>query len=238
MSLAALDPSRLRALLAADARSIRRDPVLYLVVVMAFLPAIVFGIWRAPIDAFLLARTGFAEFTGAVLGFLLVLPAGLLGWVSGMLLLEDRDEGTLTALDVTPVGKGGVLFYRAGLAAVTSFALGTAAIALLSPLPPGPALGLAALLGLESAGVVVFTLAAAGNKVEGLALSKFLNLFALGALIALLPGMWRFAASPLPSFWVGEILFNAPGPLLWSLAGAVHLITLICLARWAARRAA
>ena len=47
----------------------------------------------------------------------------LIGWVTGFLLLEDRDEGTLLALDVTPVGKSGFLLYRVGVTATLAVAL-------------------------------------------------------------------------------------------------------------------
>ncbi len=36
----------------------------------------------------------------------------LIGWVTGFLLLEDRDDGPLLAVDVTPIGKCGFLAYR------------------------------------------------------------------------------------------------------------------------------
>ena len=49
-----------------------------------------------------------------------VLPALLIAWVTGFLMLEDRDDRALLALDVTPPGKAGFLAYRVTVTAGVS----------------------------------------------------------------------------------------------------------------------
>ena len=99
-----LAPRRLWRLLSSDAMNISRDPILVIAAVMSLLPALLLHYGKSPMDASALAAFGIAEISRFFVPVALMIPATLVGWVTGFLLLEDRDEGTLLALDVTPVG--------------------------------------------------------------------------------------------------------------------------------------
>jgi hypothetical protein len=227
--LSALAPRRFGRLLVSDALNVGRDPVLIAACVMSVIPAIALFLTRDAIDRAALDAFGIAAFSRYIVPVALLLPAFLVGWVTGFLLLEDRDERTLTALDVTPVGKGGFLLYR-----TTMTALITAAITLLGLVLIAPDAGLGAQLLIlvmvpaEAVLAAVILPALARNKVEGLALTKLTNIMSVVPLLAIIPSPLRLLGGIVPSYWIGELLgLSGTTPLpFWLIAvatAAVHL---------------
>lgn len=229
-SIGFLHPAKWTTLLSADARNVTRDPTLLFVTIFAFVPLVGFGIWGADIDNWVSQSIGLDNFTHYALPVLLVVPATLFGWVSGFLLLEDRDDGPLIALDVTPMGRSGFFGYRIGITAIVAFALTLLGLLILAPGMNGfVATIISVLLALEA---VCFAFALPGiarNKVEGLALSKVLNLFSIMPLLALIPAPWRYLTAPLPTFWLGELIYNPQALPLPFAIGAALIIHLVCV---------
>jgi hypothetical protein len=222
-------PRRFSRLLLADAMNVSRDPMLLFASGLSFLPSI--GLWlgRDAIDDAGLA-IGVAELSSILVPVALLLPAFLVGWVAGFLLLEDRDDGPLLAVDVTPIGKEGFLAYRLVVCAGIAAAVTVLALALLLPdaalwlklvtlitVSVDAALGAAALL------------AIARNKVEGLALTKLTNIAAIVPLAAVIPSPLRLTAGIVPTYWLGELL---------GLAGSSALPPWLALALLVATHAA
>lgn len=243
MSLTAIvHPRRLTRLLGADTRSISRDPIMIAAMVLALLPAAVLAIWDGPLIALGQSAFGLDDLAFYTIPLALMMPVALVGWVVGFLLLEDRDDGTLMAMTVTPVGKSGYIAYRIGFAFLLAF-LCTLYGCVLLPVGGGPvmALALAVLVGLNA---VLFSLALAalaGNKVEGLALTKLLNIASMLPYLALIPGPLRFLAGVLPPFWIGELLgitarHPLPLGLAFPIALVVHLVAIAALVRVIDRR--
>lgn len=238
-----LSPNRLRKLAGADARNVVRDPVLLSVMVMSALPSIALFAQGSALDDWAFRVFGFEGAARIALPFVLTLPAFLIGWVTGFLFLEDRDEGTLLALDITPLGKSGYAAYRIGYAALITFVLTLlAAQSLLPDKALAFTLLIAALIAVEAAASALILPAIACNKVEGLALTKLTNLLALSPYLALFSGPWRYMFAPLPGFWIGELLgFGGPQkmalPLAAMLALGIHLGVLWLLLQLFRRRA-
>lgn len=236
-------PRRFWLLLTGDALNIARDPMLVFAAAMSLLPALALALFRGPMDDAAQAAFGIAGFSRYVVPLALLVPASLIGWVTGFLMLEDRDEGTLIAIDVTPMGKTGFFAYRAALTALLGAAVTLYAWPLIMPaLPPLTVLALALVVAANAVAFAVVLPALARNKVEGLALTKLTNLAAVVPLLAAIPSPLRYVAGVFPSYWVGE-LFGltdvAPLPL-WTgapLAFAVNGAALWLLFRLLARRA-
>ena len=227
-------PRRLSRLVAGDAMNIARDPMLLLATAMSLMPALALHFARAPLDAAALAAFGVVDITRYIVPVMLLIPAVLIGWVTGFLLLENRDEGTLLALDVTPVGKGGFLLYRVGVTATLAAALTVYAWPLVMPEASfGLAVSLALAVGANAVTFAVVLPAIARNKVEGLALTKLTNLFAVAPLLAAIPSPWRCLGGVVPSYWVGELLGLTP-----VAPAAPWLATVLALATAAAAIAA
>lgn len=205
--LGALAPGRFWRLLVSDALNVGRDPVLIFSSLMSAIPAIALFLLRDTIDAAALEAFGVADFSRYIVPVALLLPAFLIGWVTGFLLLEDRDERTLTAIDVTPTGKGGFFLYRATVTALIAAAVTLLGLVLLLP-AAGPGVQLLILVMVPAEAVIAALVlpAIARNKVEGLALTKLTNIASVVPLLAIVPSPWRLLGGIVPSYWIGELL--------------------------------
>lgn len=230
---AILAPSRFARLFAADVMNVTRDPMLVFAIVLSLLPSLGLHFFHEAIDAAALHSFGATGTSAALTAVALVLPATLTGWVTGFLLLEDRDDGPLLAIDVTPVGKLGFITYRVLVTAVVTAAITATAVWLMD-------------LEIERAATVIMVAAEAviaaallpafaRNKVEGLALTKLTSIMAVVPLLALIPSPWRFVAGAVPSYWLGEMMFGT-GPRLpdamMILAGLVVHAAWLATALW------
>ena len=237
-----LSPRRFGRLLAADAMNVARDPIMPLAIIMCLVPAIALRLFGGSMDSAAEAAFGLPDLSRYVAAIALVIPAGLLGWVAGFLLLEDRDEGTLLAIDVTPVGKQGFLAYRVSATALAAVALTLYNCWLAIPgLTIPTMLLLCVVVACNAVAAAVILPAFARNKVEGLALTKLTNLVILLPLIAAIPSPLRFFGGILPSYWVGELLGLPATPLPLAVAAplaiAVNVAAVALLFGWFGRRA-
>lgn len=226
-----LSHPRLIALFKADVNNIKRDPIMALTIILSlFLPFVLWH-WRPSIDNYAVDAFNIKGFSHYIVSFTLVLPGLLLGWITGMLLLEDRDDGPLLALEITPLGKVGFLFYRATVTALVSFLVTLVVVKLLLDVSLFLHLFLALLVAMEAVMITFALVELANNKVEGLALSKVLNIAALFPLLALLSSPLRYFAAIVPSYAIGEILHSdtLPVVVVYSLALLIHIVVLVGL---------
>lgn len=231
----------IRAFGTNDLRNVLRDSTL-----LTFVLAPLFGVavlrLLVPVAATYLERRYGFDLTGyyplLLSLFLLGLPLGFGGLV-GFMVLDERDDDTLTALRVTPASLTGYAGYRISTAIVLSlvYTLGCIPLTGLAPPEQLPNLIPAALLAaLFSPVVALLLISLANNKVEGLALSKAFGIFILGPLAAYFIGTnWQLLLGVLPTYWSAKALWMAAdGGNFWPyiLAGlAYHLLLLTLLLR-------
>ena len=203
------------SLLAADARNIAREPPLWACVLLPWLLALGLRFGFASLEELTAPWIALGELRPHVAAFAVVMPGMMIGWVVGFLLLDERDDGVLAAIEVTPLGRGGFTRYR--LLLPTLLTLVTAALVHLCAgvLAPGWGPTLTAIVAASAVAplVALFLVGFAGNKVEGLALAK------LASLLVLLPGWWtmRMFTGGLDPRSLAEL---AVGLSLAALAGA------------------
>jgi fluoroquinolone transport system permease protein len=196
-----------RTLGAFDRINIGRDPLLRGMMVLPLILALVIRFTVPPIVARLEMMTGvgFQPHLEPVVGYsLLTLVPILAGTVIGFLLLDQRDDGTLTALRVTPLPLAGYLTYRLAVPVLLSVVL----TAVMFPVAGFGGLGLPTLL-VAALGAApfapVFALflgSFAANKVQGFALMKASNLVLILPLIAYFaPSRWDLALGVVPTYW-------------------------------------
>ena len=82
----------------------------------------------------------------------------------------------------------------------------TAAAMIVPALSPWMYLLIAVLVATEAVIAAVMLAAFARNKVEGLALTKLMNIAAVTALIAAIPSPMRYIGGLIPTYWIGELL--------------------------------
>ncbi|MBE2239722.1 MAG: hypothetical protein IAE81_18190 [Caldilineaceae bacterium] len=233
----------LRSLGPIDAHSIGRDALLRWMIFIPLVMALAIR-WALPL---LVVAAGqwlaldLTPFYAPLMGYMVLLIVPYFwGAIVGFLLLDQRDEQTLIALQVTPLSLRGYLAYRllapALLAALTTLLVmpitglfdlpwwGYPLLALsVAPLAPLAALSLAAL---------------AQNKVQGLALMKAAGIVLVPPLIAyFLPAGWQIPLALTPTWWPAQTLWQlqrgAPEWWLLLIGGFFYQTMLL---RWLVRR--
>lgn len=196
-----------------DVRQVLRDPVMAGLLMAPLLLMVVFKlllVFLAPAVAF---HTGFdiTQWHPWVLSFVVILNAGMLGVVTGFMMLDDKDGNIAELMAVTPLGRSGYLLNRlsftSGLCVLYTFlsyfvlgvvSLDVFSVALLS-----------VLLAVYSATIGLLLFSGAENKVKGLTFSKALNLLILFAFADLFSLRWfTVVAWFFPPYWISYIILN------------------------------
>lgn len=191
-----------------------RDPLLPWVIFLPFGLALLLRALMPGIET-ALARASFdlSPYHRLIMSGYLMTAPGIIGMVTGFLLLDERDARTLSALRVTPMSMRQYLALRMTLPlllGIASTLVGYPVVGL-TPLPLSSLLPIA-VVGATSAPVLALLLGAlAPNKVAGFALVKVMNVFNLLPVFAFfVPMPWQFAIGVLPAFW--------PMRALWAVA--------------------
>jgi fluoroquinolone transport system permease protein len=136
----------------------------------------------------------------------------LIGFVTGFLLLDQRDDRTLVALQVTPLSLNGYLAYRLTMPVLLSLFL-TLLVLPLSGLVSlsFPLLFLVALSAAPMAPIFALALAALSqNKVQGFALMKVSGIVLLPPLAAyFIQSPWQLLLGLVPTYWPAKTLWAA-----------------------------
>jgi len=164
----------------------------------------------------LLAASAFnlAPYHPLIMGGYLMSAPGMVGFVIGFLLLDERDAGTLKALRVSPLPMRHYLAYRVIgplLAGTVSTILGYP-LAGLSPIGVTTLVAIAIVAGLAAPLLALVLAIAAPNKVAGFAVVKVLNAVNLLPIAAFfIPAPLQYAAGVLPTYWPMRALWSAAG---------------------------
>lgn len=228
----------LKALGPIDALSVARDPLLRW---LLFYPLLLTGVirWGMPLLAARLMDSfqfDLAPYYPLLMSFVLVMTPMLAGMVVGFLLLDQRDDQTLTALQVTPLTLTGYLVYRISL----PIALSLATTLVIFPLAGLVEIGfggliLAALSAAPLAPFYALSLAAfAGNKVQGFALTKAMGVLLVPPVLAyFIPPPWQWLLSPDPLYWPAKLLWllyaGETGYGLYLLLGLLYQLLLLAV---------
>jgi fluoroquinolone transport system permease protein len=233
----------IRALAPIDAKSIRRDSYLgwVLLIPLGIAALVRWGVPR--LSDWLAVSLDFdlAPYYVLITSYAVALMVPLLiGQLLGFLLLDERDDDTLTALLVTPLPLEDYLAYRIGLPL-----LGCTLLVMLAVLAtdlvqlPLTLLGPIALLyALEAPMLTLLMASVCENKVQGFALVKAVGAVPLlSAAAYFLEEPWQYAAGVIPTFWPVKAFWLASegsSAAFWAVfaAGlAVHVVILALLLR-------
>lgn len=221
----------IRTLGPIDAKSVARDSMLRWLVGTPIVFALVFR-WGVPVlHAWLGERYGFdlAPYYPLLTSFLVLMVPTLLGAVVGFLLLDQRDDRTLTALQVTPLTVEGYLAYRIAVPMLVSIPVMMASIAIADLVTMGVGAAFAASVQAAPAAPLyaLFVAAFASNKVQGFALLKGVGVLTWPPVFAwFVTSPWQVAIGidplywPLKLFWMLEA--GEPGVWLYWIAGLAY----------------
>lgn len=204
----------INTLVVSDIKNITRDFILvfclllpvFLVLVFRFMIPFISGLIRPHFDLY-----PYFPFIFSL--YLLVAPM-LYGWVIGFLLLDERDENTLIAISITPLGKRGYLLYRIVILILVNYVF-IMALAPLTGLMEVSILRLFPVAMLSSLEAPLFALMIASfarNKVEGLAFAKGLGLLIIPCFVGLtVPPPWHYLGGLFPTYWVTQSVLSMNG---------------------------
>lgn len=196
-----------RSLGPIDVRSIGRDNLLAWMFLMPFVISLILRLGLPPLQSRILELTGFdlSPYHPLILGFYLVLLTPMLfGMLVGFLLLDEMDDDTLMALQVSPLSMTTYAGYRILAPMALSLVLTLLIYPVVSLVPlPLPDILLTAVVAAPGGPVLALFIAGfAENKVQGFALLK-----ALGAVLMLpvisffAPPGWGILFGILPTYW-------------------------------------
>ncbi len=205
----------IRVLGPLDARGVGRDALLrWLVVMPVGIALAIRGVLPALLErAVPLLPFDLMAFYAPLMAYVLLLITPLLaGMVIGFQLLDQRDDGVLDALRITPPRLRGYLAYKLALPILVGVGLTLITFPLAGLSIGGPGALLIAAVGIAPHGPLfaLFLVAFATNKVQGFALTKMSNvLLMLPLAAAFAPAAWHPLLAIAPGYW--------PAQLLWTL---------------------
>jgi fluoroquinolone transport system permease protein len=212
-----------------DVKNIRREGLLvWLTLAMAGI-AMLFRFGVPELAAVLDSRLGFdlIPYYDLVMSAYVGTAAGIAGMVIGFLLLDERDEHTLTALLVTPLPIGVYLAYRITLPLVVGFVVTCVTYPLVG-LAPISVPDLIVVAGLASFGgplAAMFLAVFAENKITGLALTKVLNTIGMIPVLAyFVRSDWQLLAGIVPAYWPMKMVWLAVAGEPYAWYAAVGLV--------------
>lgn len=231
-------------LMVADLRNWIRDPMLGIAAIGPLVLAIVIRFGTPFVTE--LAEPVFAlePFYPVITGSMVVFGPSIYGFIIGMFVLEDRELRVLTAYRTSPLSVRGYLLYRGTTAYILSVLATLPALAIIGlvEVPLAVLVG-SVMIGALGGPMITFVFASlASNSIEGIALSKLVNLIVLGpvAVVALVPEPIQFAAGVVPTFWpVKAVVTGVTGEAFWMfLFGGfvMHLLGITVLGQWFASR--
>ncbi|HEX9653497.1 MAG TPA: hypothetical protein VGA99_07285 [bacterium] len=225
----------LRALGPIDAKSVRRDSFLRWMLLYPIALALLIR-WGLPVlTEFLRQRYDFEliPYYTLIMSFCVELVPMFIGMVIGFLLLDQRDDHTLSALQVTPLSLPGYLAYRIAL----PMSSGLMTTMLFFPLAGWHDLSLLMLFFVALGAVplapifALFLATFSENKVQGFALTKALGVVLWPPIVAyFLPGYWQWLIGVIPTFWPVKAFWMVHnGSAYWWVVLLIGFAYQICL---------
>lgn len=197
----------LRSLGPIDVRNVRRDSMTSWMIFIPIMMALFMRWGVPPLNAWLLEQYDFnlVEYYPVLLAYLFIgMCPMVFGVVIGFLLVDEKDDNTLTALQVTPLPLSSYLVYRVTIPIILTFVLMFVIFPLanLTPFDLRTIL-FSAIAAAPMAPMLALMIASiAQNKVQGFALMKLMGIVLLAPVLAYFaPAGWELAFGIFPTYW-------------------------------------
>ncbi len=219
-----------------DLRQILRDPVMGILLFAPLLMITLFKLILFFVTPLLLHKLSFdlSQYNHYILSGVLVMIAGLMGIVTGFVMIDERDGSISELLSVTPLGKSGYLINRLSFAAIPVPVYSIICIYVLGivQMPLFTVISLSLILSVYSAVIGLLIFLGADDKVKGLTYAKGLNSIAIFAFTDLFQLKWLIILSYVfPPYWITKVVSDPdsfPYLLIAVLVTALWLSLLIC----------
>ncbi|PKP46728.1 MAG: hypothetical protein CVT94_13785 [Bacteroidetes bacterium HGW-Bacteroidetes-11] len=214
-----------------DIKQIMRDPIMAILLFAPLLLITVFKLLEIFLVPFLAAKLSFdlAPYSAYILSFILLMNSGMLGIVTGFMMLDERDGNISQLLEVTPLGRGGYLINRLTFASLLSIIYCFISIAVFDQpfLPFFTIVLLSALSAIYTAIIGLLIFSGADDKVKGLTFAKGLNTLVIFAFTDLFALSWlTFLSWLFPPYWI-TLIIKSPYSIAFASVGLlVHALWL------------
>ncbi|HBZ24696.1 MAG TPA: hypothetical protein DEO54_00470 [Rikenellaceae bacterium] len=217
-----------------DSRQVFRDPVMRILIIAPLLMIGLFKIIFIFLPPILISKLSFdiTQYYQYILSGIVVMISGMMGIVTGFLMIDERDGNISELISVTPLGQSGYLINRLSFAAFPAFIYSIAAPLILD-LGTVPILNIfiiSILSSIYSAIIGLLIYSGADNKVKALTYAKGLNSFALFAFSDLFLLRWLTVISwAFPPYWITMLVKNPQSVFIILIASVVHLLWFLFL---------
>lgn len=198
-------------------KQISKDGMLIVMLPAPFLAGMFFKFAIPYINTILTDELSFpiTAWYGLLDGMLICLTPMFAAMISAFLLLEERDEGLNAFYQITPAEGYSYLFARVGFPMTGAFIITMIVSAFfnLSSLSFEVILSSSLISSFTGIVLAMMVVSIAGNRVEGLAVSKLMGISFTGLiLIWFIPAPYYYVMAFLPSFWIGKLLLGGANP--------------------------
>lgn len=194
---------KILAIFQNDLKNITRELMLIYIMFIPIIFAILIRYGVPILREKFLGKFDLVNYYPLITGYYILFVPVLIGIVVGFLVLDERDEGIVQVLILTPLSRKGYLIYRIFMPMLISlfYILILTQVSGLVEVPMTSLILLGLLSMLESPITALFLTAFAGNKVEGIAFSKGLGLLMMVPLLGFLKSKWTILAGLIPFYW-------------------------------------
>lgn len=190
-----------------DLRNVRRDKGIYWMLFLPILSALIIRYAVPPLTTGMIARYDFdlTPYYPVIMAYFFVIMAPItFAVLIGFILLDEKDDQTLTALQVTPLSLNNYIAYRVSMPVLLTIVMMfiTFPVAGIQTLPWQQILVIAISAAPMSPMFAMYLASIAQNKVQGFALMKlsgfvlFLPIFAY-----FVHSAWEYAFGIIPTYW-------------------------------------
>ncbi|MDO5519925.1 MAG: ABC transporter permease [bacterium] len=154
----------------------------------------------------------------------------MIGFISAMVMLDEKDDRIISYLSVTPLGKKGYLISRLLIPSIVATIIGFILCILfkISTLTVGNLAIISFYTALLGIIICLFIVNMSSNKVEGMAIGKLSGIMLLGIFVPFfITSSVQYLAVILPSFFIGKYVTTGQGA--WLAVGVVITILWIIL---------
>jgi fluoroquinolone transport system permease protein len=207
------------ALALHDVKNVYRDLILNMACLAPLLLAVFLKVTmpfanRLVLDFFSVELYDYSLF---IMSVVLLLTPVLIGMMSGLMLLEERDDEMLSYYAITQLTKQGFLVYRLFFPMLIGFIVSLIVMFIVHLVPIDWKLCFVLLLMVfETPVVALFIACFAKNKVEGLALAKVTTfLLTTPLVIHFVNSKWAMLGMILPPYWAVKLFVNNTNEWFW-----------------------
>jgi fluoroquinolone transport system permease protein len=221
------------ALALHDVKNVRRDLIFNMAWIAPLLLAVFLKVTmpsanRLVYDFFSVELYDYSLF---IMSVVLLMTPVLIGMMSGLMLLEERDGEMLTYYAITPLTKQGFLVYRLFFPMLIGFGVSLIVTFIVHLVPIDWKLCLVLLLMMfETPVVALFIASFAKNKVEGLALAKVTTfLLTTPLVIHFVDSKWAMLGMILPPYWAVKLFTSSTHEGFWwqfVISVLVHILVI------------